>query len=88
MASYTITLTTDQESALAVLIQRVNAERAKLIPPLPAVIAAEYVQARSTEVAESYRLQLAAEEETAVIAAYKTADATKRGQVKATLGVN
>lgn len=85
--TYSITLTADQDAALAVLIQRTNAERAKLIPPLPAVTAAEYVQARSTEVAESYRLQLAAEEESAVVAAYKTADATKRGQVKTTLGV-
>lgn len=85
--TYTITLTTDQESALSVLIQRTNAERAKQNPPLLAITAADYIQVRATEVAESYRLSLAAEDEVAVVAAYKTADATKRGQVKTTLGI-
>lgn len=87
MSSYTITLTAEQEAALAVLIARTNADRAKQTPPLPAITAADYIQSRATEVAESYRLSLAAEEEAAVVAAYKTADATKRGQVKTTLGV-
>lgn len=86
--TYTITLTSDQEAALAVLIQRTNATRAAQNPPLSAITAADYIQARATEIAESYRLSLAAEDEAAVVAAYKTADATKRGQVKTTLGVN
>lgn len=88
MATYTIILTADQDAALAMLITRTNAERTKQNPPLLAITAADYIQARATEVAESYRLSLAAEDEAAVMAAYKTADATKRGQVKITLGVN
>lgn len=85
--AYTITLTADQESALAVLIQRTNTDRAAQTPPLPAITAANYIQARATEVAESYRISLAAEEEAVVVAAYKAADAAKRGQVKTTLGI-
>lgn len=85
--TYTITLTPEQDTALAVLITRTNAERAKQTPPLVAITAAQYIQSRATEVAESYRLQLAAEDEAAVVVAYKTADATKRGQVKTTLGI-
>lgn len=87
MASYSISLTADQESALAVLLQRTNDARAAQTPPQPAITAAQYIQSRATEVAESYRLYLAAEEETAISAAYRAADATKRGQVKTTLGV-
>lgn len=87
MATYTIILSADQEAALSVLIHRTNADRAKQTPPLPAITAADYIQARATEVAESYRLSLAAEDEAAVVAAYKTADTTKRGQVKITLGI-
>lgn len=84
---YTITLTPDQEATLTVLIERTNASRAAANPPLPAITTAQYIQARATEVAESYRLQLAAEEESAVLAAFKAADAAKKSSIKNTLGI-
>lgn len=87
MSTYTITLTAEQDAALATLIQRTNATRAAANPPLPAITTAQYVQSRMSEVAESYRLQLAGEDEAALIAAYKSANATKKSSIKSTLGI-
>lgn len=85
--NYTITLTAEQDAALATLLVRTNAARAAQTPPLAAITVAQYIQARATEVAESYRLQLAAEDEAAVLTAFKNATAAKQGQVKTTLGL-
>lgn len=87
MPTYTITLSAEQDAALATLIARTNAERAKQTPPGEIVTAAAYIQARATEVAESYRLSLAAEDEAKMLAAYKVATAAKQASIKTTLGV-
>lgn len=84
MSQFSIALSADQDAALAVLISRANASRD---PALPAITAADYVQARASEIASSYAAQLRAEDEAAVIDAYRTAAAAKRTSVKTTLGV-
>jgi ribosome-binding protein aMBF1 (putative translation factor) len=87
MATYTITLTTEQETALAVLIQRTNTARAAQNPPLAAITVNDYIQARATEIASSYATQIRGETEAAVLSAYKLADSIKQSQVKTTLGL-
>lgn len=85
--TYTITLTAEQDAALATLLTRTNTARAAQTPPLAAITVAQYIQARATEVAESYRLSLAAEGEAAVVTAYKAATAAKQASIKTTLGI-
>jgi hypothetical protein len=87
MSTYTITLTSEQETALAVLIKRVNTERAAQNPPLAAITVNNYIQARATEIASSYAAQLKGETEAAILAAYKDADAAKQTQIKTALGL-
>jgi hypothetical protein len=87
MATYTITLTAEQETALAVLIQRTNAVRAAQSPPLANITVDNYIQARATEIASSYAAQIKGETEAAVLSAYKLADAIKQSQIKTTLGL-
>lgn len=87
MATYTITLTAEQDAALATLITRTNAARAAQKPTLPAITVNEYVQSRATEIASNYAAQIKGEDEAAVLAAYKAATAAKQGSVKTTLGV-
>jgi hypothetical protein len=87
MSTYTIALTSEQETALAVLINRVNTERAAQNPPLAAITVNNYIQARATEIASSYAAQLKGETEAAILAAYKDADAAKQTQIKTALGL-
>ena len=85
MSAYTITLTAEQDAALAALIARTNVERA--MQKLPAITIAGYIQSRASEVAGSYAAQLKAEDEAVVIAAYKAAATAKQASIKTTLGI-
>lgn len=87
MSTYTITLTAEQDAALAILIQRTNATRTAQIPPLSAITVMDYIQARATEIANSYTDQIAAETQALVLNAYKTATSTVQDQIKTTLGL-
>jgi hypothetical protein len=84
MTTYTITLTPEQDTALAILIQRTNAARD---PTLPVVTVTDYIQARANEIATSYAEQIAAETQTLVFNAYKAAASTVQDQIKTTLGL-
>lgn len=85
---YTITLTAEQDTALAAVTQRENAERAAKIPPLAALTATQYLQRRILEVASSYVEHVAKDERAKVEVAYAAAAKTKKDQVKTVLGVS
>lgn len=87
MAAYTLTLTAEQDTALATLTSRTNATRAAQKPQLPPITANDYLQNRLTEIASSYASQIKAEDGDTVIAAYKAATAAKQGTIKTTLGI-
>lgn len=87
MANYTVTLDTEQDNALSTLIDRVNVERANKSPPMAAINKSEYIQDRASEIADSYKGQLEAEDEKGIISAYKNADAATKASIKTTLGV-
>lgn len=87
MSTYIITLTAEQDAALAILIARTNAARAAQNPPLAAITINQYVQARATEIADSYAAQIRGETEIAVREGFKAADTTKQAQIKTILGL-
>lgn len=87
MTTYTITLTAEQDTALATLITRTNTARAAQTPPLPAITVNQYVQSRASEIASNYAAQIKGEDEAAVLAAYKAATAAKQSSIKTTLGI-
>lgn len=75
MSTYTVTLTDKQEAALQVLASNEK---------LPA---SEYLQARVSDLTNSYVQQQELETTQKLVDAYKAAGATEQAQVKATLGV-
>jgi hypothetical protein len=85
MATYTITLTAEQDSALDILIPHLNATLTEGATPYTK---ASYIQERAALVADSYVAQVILEEAQKVAEAYKVANATKKSSVKSTLGVS
>lgn len=87
MASYTLTLTATQETALTVILAAANAARSAQNPPLVALTKQEYLQARLTDVANSYLKQISKEDEDKTVEAYRAATLLQQSQVKAALGL-
>jgi hypothetical protein len=85
MTSYTITLTTEQDAALDILIPRLNATLAEGATPYTK---ASYIQERAVGVADSYVAQVTDEETQKVADAYKQAAEETKNSVKSTLKVS
>jgi len=87
MADYTLTTTTEQETALTEVIGELNAERAKQTPPLPAVTNNQYVIKRFGDVFDNYVKQMEEKNQISIREAWGNADAATRARVKSELGI-
>lgn len=86
MAAYTITTNAAEESVIAWFLPRVNAQRA--VDGKPAVTAAQLLDYFVREQLLAAAAQFKDDEDRSVSAAFGTATAAKRQQVKAALGVS
>lgn len=87
MASRTITTTAAQETALAHVVARVNAERAAQSPALPALSVAEYLQHVVGKTLDSYISARQERHQQQIRDAWQTASAAERTAALAALGV-
>lgn len=87
MASYNLSLSVEQETALTSILTAVNTTRAAQNPPLVALTKQDYLQARLNDVTNSYLKQVSTEDENKTMEAYRVATLFKQSQVKTTLGL-
>ena len=83
MATYTLTTTAAQETAISFVVAQENARRAAQNPPLGPITNAQYLKAVTDNAFDSYAKQAADIDISEVATAYKSATPAKQAAAKA-----